>query len=420
MRNRYVVIRRLLAESVFRQYFRTRRKLSNRAIKDRFTGTVEEVQYRLVRGWAYDTKHPDQPVFVRCQVNGSEIGVDVADRFRSDLVAGGHPTGLAGFEFAVPDDIGEIESVRVLFLENGSEIPHASGNLVSQKSNRPLPAEWKRHDAFRFPSVFLVGASKCGTSSLYTYLEQHPDICMSKPKEPMYFEAEFQRGKAYYFNRYFSHWKGQSIVLDARVAHLYLPYVPRRLFEYNPDARLLVLLRNPAERAVSAWWHWYSRGFESLSLPAAVAADLERIQAGYRLDRPKEQELFEKTSIENRKGLFRTYVDTGYFHEQLCRYLEFFPKEQLHVMLLDDLAHDPQTSVLQALAFLGADLKPADNFLYPLINRGDPDVVKHLDAATLAALVEHYKPHNARLEQLIGRSLEHWDRPFENFKPLRS
>lgn len=418
MRNRYVVVRRLLAESVFRQYFRTRRKLLNKAVKDRFAGSVDELRYRLVKGSAYDTKHPDQPVFVRCQVNGAEIGVDIADRYRSDVAAGGHPTGLAGFEFAVPDDIGEIQSVRVLFLENGSEIPHASGNLVSDKSNRPLPAEWKHHDAFRFPSVFLVGASKCGTSSLYTYLEQHPDICMSKPKEPMYFEAEFHRGKSYYFNRYFPHWNGQSIVLDARVAHLYLPYVPKRLLDYNPDARLLVLLRNPAERAVSAWWHWYSRGFESLSLPAAITADMERIRAGYTLEHPKEQELFERTSIENRKGLFRTYVDAGYFDEQLSRYLEFFPKEQLHVMLLDDLAQDPQNTVLNALKFLGADLKPASNFLYPVINRGDPDIAKHIDAATLSVLVEHYKPHNKKLEQLIGRSLEHWDRPFDSSKAL--
>lgn len=412
MRNRYVVFRRLLAESVFRNYFRARRKLSSPAGKNRLIGNVDRVRYRIITGWAYDTEEPDQPVFLRCQVNGVEIGIQIADRYRTDVTAKGHPTGLGGFEFAVPDEIEAVESISIRFLENGSEVPLRSENLLTDKSNRALPPEWRSGNRFRLPSVFLIGGSKCGTSSLYTYLEQHPALCMSKPKEPMYFEAEFDRGTAYYFNRYFAHWKGQEFVVDARVGHLYLPYIPKRLFEYNPDARLLVLLRNPAERAVSAWWHWYSRGLETLSLREAIATDLERIEAGYRLNRPKEQALFERTSSESRRGMFRTYVDAGYFYEQLCRYLEVFPRKQVHVILLDDLARDPKATVLEVLDFLGVDRGAADHFLYPIINRSDPDIRNHFDAATLSTLVEHYRPHNEKLEQLIGRPLRHWDQPF--------
>jgi SAM-dependent methyltransferase len=110
--------------------------------------------------------------------------------------------------------------------------------------------------------------------------------------------------------------------------------------------------------------------------------------------------------------MFRTYVDAGYFYEQLCRYLDVFPRKQVHVMLLDDLAGDPKATVLEVLEFLGVDREPAAHFLYPIINRSDPGIRNHLDAATLSALVEHYRPHNEKLEQLIGRSLRHWGQPF--------
>lgn len=371
----------------------------------------------MVSGWAYDTRQPAQPVFVRCQVNGTEIGIAIADRYRADIKAAGHPTGLAGFEFAVPDRIEQIETVRVRLLETGTELPGTSTGLPRDKSNQPLPAAWRRGERFQYPSAFLLGGSKCGTSSLYTYLEQHPRICMSKPKEPMYFEAEFDRGKAYYFNRYFSHWKGEEIVVDARVGHLYLPYVPQRLFEYNPEARLMVVLRNPTERAISSWWHWYSRGLESLPLSDAIAVDLERIDSGYKLETKEEQELFERTSRESRKGMFRTYVDAGHFHDQLCRYLEFFPSTQLHVVLFDDLASDPRTVVSKTLDFLGAESDLADRFLYPVVNRSDPEVANHLDPATISLLVEHYRPHNKKLEEFVGRSLEGWNYPFKDKVP---
>jgi hypothetical protein len=327
----------------------------------------------------------------------------------------GHPTGWAGFEFAVPDYLGNIESLQVTMLETGRELPHSAKDLGSEENNRPLPAEWKIGDTFRFPSVFILGPPKCGTSSLYTYLEQHPGFCMSKPKEPMFFEAEFKRGKAYYFNRYFSHWKGEPMVVDARVLHLYLPFIPQRLFSYNPQARLIAVLRNPVERAISHWWHRYSRGLESLPLKAAIAEDLNRIEAGYCMETPGEQELYEGTASEERR-MFRFFLDAGYYYGQISRFLRWFPREQLHLMMFEDLARDPLSAVAGVLKFLGTDPVPASRFLYPVINRADPQIVNHVDSATLTWLVEHYRPHNRRLQEFLGRSLEHWDHPFERAK----
>jgi hypothetical protein len=354
-------------------------------------------------------------MFVRCVVNGVEVGVAVADRYRSEVARSGHPTGAAGFEFSVPDSLGKIESVQVFLLETGCELAHSAKDLGSDENNRPLPAAWKNGNTFRFPSAFILGSPKCGTTSLYTYFEQHPNICMSKPKEPMFFEAEFKRGEAYYFNRYFSHWKGEPNVIDARVLHLYLPYIPQRLFNYNPAARLIAVLRNPTERAISHWWHRYSRGFETLPLRAAIAEDLKRIEAGYWMETPSEQELYERAAHRERR-MFRFFVDAGYYHGQISRFLRWFPKEQLHVMLFDDLVRDARSAVAAALKFLGTDPEPASTFLYPVIHRSDPQMANYVDSDTVSWLVKHYRPHNMRLQEFLGRSLEHWEHPFERVK----
>src|SRR5204862_1223537 len=122
-----------------------------------------------------------------------------------------------------------------------------------------LPPEWKNGSRMALPSFFVVGAAKSGTTSLHVYLDQHPDIFMSKPKEPFFFEAEYDRGPEYYYRRYFGGWNGQREVGESRHRNLYFPYIPARIHSYNPNARIIAVLRNPAERAISHWWHWYAR-----------------------------------------------------------------------------------------------------------------------------------------------------------------
>ena len=72
-------------------------------------------------------------------------------------------------------------------------------------------------------------AAEAGTTSLYYYLSQHPDICMSHPKEPMYFWAEYESGSDFYLGKYFKHWNGQSHVGEASHRNLFFPFVPSRI-----------------------------------------------------------------------------------------------------------------------------------------------------------------------------------------------
>jgi Sulfotransferase domain len=364
---------------------------------------------RTIRGWAYDSRHPERPPVLRIQINGLEAGFTLADRPRPDLAAAGITNFPRGFEWYVPPFFGEIRSVRVLLAEGDVELPLSGECTLGDPSNRLLTIPWKRGLHYRFPSFFILGAAKCGTTSLHGYLGQHPQICVSLPKEPFFFEAEWEHGADFYFHRYFSHWAGEMIVGEARHRNLYLPYVPQRIFEYNPEARLIVCLRNPVDRAVSHWWHWFSRGEEVLSFHDSICQDWRRIQAGVCYNTPENRKIYAEALRADGKGFLRTYLDSGYYEEQILRYLSLFPKQRLKVILFEDLVADPHRVIAETCQFLGADPEFATKIDYTPLNGSSPGMLRAADNNTLTWLMEHYRPHNERLSQLIDRPLQ-WDR----------
>lgn len=131
-------------------------------------------------------------------------------------------------------------------------------------------------------NLFVLGAAKCGTTTLHHYLNQHPSILMAHPKEPLFFEAEYECGNDFYHEKYFATWDGQPIQGEARHRNLYLPFVVPRIKAYAPDdAKFLVILRNPVDRAYSHWWHNYSWGDEKKSFEEAIEDNLERLEKGH-------------------------------------------------------------------------------------------------------------------------------------------
>jgi len=117
---------------------------------------------------------------------------------------------------------------------------------------------------------FILGAAKCGTSSLYYYLDQHPEILMSTPKETLFFEKEYHQGVDYFRSKYFPNYNGETFLGEARHRNLYLPYIPDRLAKSFPDAKLIIMLRNPVDRAYSHYVHCKNRGIEALNFKDAI------------------------------------------------------------------------------------------------------------------------------------------------------
>jgi len=326
-----------------------------------YQGNIEKVSSRTVVGWVCDLKSPDRHLDVTVSVNGEEIGTVFANRFCPSLAERSLRGRHHGFQLVIPERIQLVYHVEAIADSGSYNIPPATPNLISKETNRPLPEAWKRKTGtYRFPSVFILGAAKCGTTSLHSYLMQHPDIAMSNPKEPYFFEAEYNYGPTYYLNRYFNYWRGESVVGEARHRNLYLPYVPERILSYNPDAKLIVILRNPSERAISHWWHWYAREInpvmntvshvwhrrprkaslvrkavsrwrhrhcqqlETLPLREALLADWKRISSGPSFANTADIDRYAKSLEPDGKGLYRTYLDSGYYYEQLIRYIQLF------------------------------------------------------------------------------------------------
>lgn len=212
------------------------------------------------------------------------------------------------------------------------------------------------------PNFFILGAMKCATTSLYTYLNQHPDVYFSDPKEPIFFEFEYARGLRYYSERYFAGWNGQTAVGEARHRNLYLPFVPERIKQSIPDPKLIVIVRNPIKRAYSHWFHNYRIGLETLQFEDAIWEDMKRIEKGITFEGEEGAQLWASDLVVERgkKGIrttreFRTYLDSGYYSHQIQRYMQLFPRKDIRIVFSEDLAQNAERVVSELWSFLGVD-----------------------------------------------------------------
>jgi hypothetical protein len=197
----------------------------------------------------------------------------------------------------------------------------------------------------RWPDFLIIGAQKSGTTTLRVALNQHPDIACAR--ETHYFCERFDRGHHWYLGQ-FEH-EGDAALIGEKCPHyLYDPAAIDRMAEHVPDARLVVVLRDPVSRAYSQYWHQRRLHLETLGFEAALDAEPARADAGvHEFD----------------------YVARGRYAEQLRRVLDRFPRESLLVLLFEDLRADPQRTFDRVVEFLGAapgvELATADEAANP-------------------------------------------------------
>ena len=254
------------------------------------------------------------------------------------------------------------------------------------------------------PEVFVIGAQKAGTTTVWSYLITHPDVFRNDPKEPHFFDDYYGRRSVDWYRGHYP-WRPQAwlhrrrhghrlVSLDASPSYLFHPHAPRRLAAAVPDARLIAVLREPVARAYSHHQHSLRRGMESLDFPTAVDAEPERT-AG-ELERMLEDDGY----YSIRRGEY-SYLGRGEYADQLHRWLEHFDREQLLVLTLDELSADPRGAYARLRAHCG--LRDVETRKVFESNRGgyddtmDPDLRDRLRA--------HFGPHDERLADLLGTPL---------------
>ncbi len=240
------------------------------------------------------------------------------------------------------------------------------------------------------PDFVIIGAQRAGTTSLYHYLTEHPEVGAALRKEVHFFDLHFDRGMDWYL-AHFPLQGEATAVGEASPYYLVHPEAPSRMRSAIPHAKCIALLRNPIDRAYSQYRMNVRRGIEPLSFEDAIDHEADRLDGSD--GRPGARLAARRSS----------YVARGHYAEQLERWQRAFPPTQLLVLKSEALFTDPEPVVHRVLSYLG--LRRWSPRRYPARHQSSyPD----MEPATRQRLAAHYLPHNRRLSDLLDQDFG-WD-----------
>ncbi|MES1944088.1 sulfotransferase [Salinisphaera sp. PC39] len=202
-------------------------------------------------------------------------------------------------------------------------------------------------DGGRWPDFFIVGAPKCGTTSLYAVLKSHPAVFFPENKEPMFFNTDLSHPHAVrsenIYNELFSRARPDQVCGDASTLYLSSLVAPGAIRQRLPDAKIIILIRDPVEQMYSWYRHLKYWGYENApSFSDAISLQRER-REGHKLP------------IGNICHDWLQYEEMASFSRQIDRYRGTFPESQLGVWLLEDLKEVPNETLVDIASFLGLD-----------------------------------------------------------------
>ena len=249
------------------------------------------------------------------------------------------------------------------------------------------------------PNFLIIGALKGGTTSLHRYLSDHPAVYCSSRKEVHYFSLTYPLGERWYLSHFPLETRAAATRVRHRVrlavgeatpAYLFDPRSPARVHEFDPGMKLIVVLRDPVERAYSHFQMERETRDETRSFEDAL--DWEEAELKPELDR-----WVADPTYESPLPLFgRSYVARGCYAEHVERWLALFPREQLLVLMSDELRDDPASALAKTERFLEvAEWQPAS---YPQEN---VRAYEPMSPGTRDRLRAVFEPHDRRLEELL-------------------
>jgi len=248
---------------------------------------------------------------------------------------------------------------------------------------------------------------KSGTTTLANMIRSHPHIFMPK-KELNFFSDNFSRGTSWY-DRQFNPYRFSG---EKSANYMYLKECPERISKYNPDMRLIFILRNPVDRTYSNYLHALRKGREVLSFKEAVDAEEDRIK----IDR------------------YYGYKTRSVYFRQIENYLQYFPKTQMHFIIFEEMVKNPDRALLGVYKFLGVrkhtsiirhsnrsrlplslhaqrffykflSETPLYNPLYRINLRLGWKKCPNMDQEMISSLEKYFRPYNEKLSVLISRNL---------------
>lgn len=277
-------------------------------------------------------------------------------------------------------------------------------NLVKFRKNRRLVLWWIFHRLTTpwraMPDFLIVGTQKGGTTSLFNYLIQHPRVYAPFRKEIKFFDSNYFNGLAWYRAHFPLRRKlarEQALTGEATPYYMFHPTAPERIRQVVPNAKIIVLLRNPVDRAYSHYQHMVRAGREMLSFEEALEKEEERLKG-------EAEKIASDMYYPQAAHIYYSYLARGRYIEQLPKIFSLFTPERVLVLKSEDLYTDPTPTFFQTLDFLG--LTHWEPPLYEVYKQGSYD--KRLDPTLRRKLVAYFRPYNQQLYEFLGRDFE-WD-----------
>ena len=282
-------------------------------------------------------------------------------------------------------------------------VPHPAAPNGFRSAARNLVRRWGTVTADRraLPDFLVVGTKRGGTTTLFRALQSHPGVAPLFPsrqhtKSPHYFDLHYGRGEPWYRSHFptvrsLRQNDGQRLTGEASPYYMFHPLAPGRIAADLPAVRLIVLLRNPVDRAASHHWDRLQHGVEQLPFELAVAMEPERL-AGER------ERMVADTAYQSHAYEHFSYLSRGHYAEQVEDLFRRFGQDRVLVLRSEDLYADPQRVYDRTLEFLRLPHHRPDTFGRHHAHEGRPA----MPDALRCDLEAYFAPHNDRLARLLG------------------
>ena len=247
------------------------------------------------------------------------------------------------------------------------------------------------------PGFLIIGAMKSGTSSLFHYLAQHPQLIPAKKKEVHFFDragSARPQEREVSVNWYRSHFplrttmRRNSMTYEATPKYICYPSAAKQISEINADMKLILMLRDPAERAISHYFHSKRNRGDPTSLHATMTREVERLSPG------PESKAVNADNLD-----YTSYVGRGLYRQQIDTYLSHFHRRRMFIINSEEFFLNPRLSFPRLFQFLGIR---ADVNIEDLTARNVSLRKREVWPRTRMLLREFYKPHNEELFALLG------------------
>lgn len=244
------------------------------------------------------------------------------------------------------------------------------------------------------PDFLIIGAQKCGTTSLYHYLIQHPQILPCFKKETKYFDLNYNKS-IYWYKSHFSDTSRSSnrlVTGEATPDYIFFPEIAEKIAKAMPHIKLIAIFRNPTERAYSQYKYSVLRGFEYDSFEDAIEKEPNRMRAATIECQKKGKPL---SSCDTYRE--HSYIKRGLYSLQIKFWLDLFPPEQFLFLSTDELQFAPEKTLKKITSFLDIDNYHFDTQKRYLRSPAAPEITPQ----TRRKLEELFQPYNNELFRMI-------------------